>query len=343
LHIIFIYAILFQSGVRMKKLLTVCALAVFLLVSGCASSQPTWLSNFDEAKQLAEKNNKRIFLLFSADETDEASAELRKNVFDTKELQKALKEYVLVNLDFSESRYTAADVAEDADEETKATAEAMYGLLMADMDVAQKYSLQGLPTAYLLTKEGYVLAGIQIAPEITTVTQFITLLDEQKEQIDAINALLSRIDSSADVIDKALAINDLYEATEVQYRPLLADFFKKVPELDPDNTSGILGKFLLQAAYVSAMDFFAIGDLDSAIGEFLTISENPTLSQDEKQEALFSAAYFMAQSGYGSIDTVLGYLADALATSPDSENAPVIAEIIQGLQAQAAEEAAAGE
>jgi thioredoxin-related protein len=327
----------------MKKLLTVIALAIFLVFSGCASSKPTWLSNYDEAKQLAEKNNKRIFLLFSADETDEASSDLRKNIFDTKELNKALKEYVLVNLDFSESRYTAVDVAEDADEQTLADAEAARDLLLQDSDVAQKYSVQGLPTAYLLTKEGYVLATIDISlnedgtPTITTAAQFIALIDEQKEQIDAIYALLSRIDSSA-AADKATAINDLYEATEVQYRFLLADFFKQVPELDPDNTTGILGKFVLQTAYLNAMDYFAVGDLDSAIAEFLAVSENPVLSREEKQEVLFSAAYFMAQSGYGDLETVLTFLADAYDAAPESETAPVITSIIEGLKAQQAGE-----
>jgi thioredoxin-related protein len=323
----------------MKKLLTVAALAVFFLLASCASSKPAWLSNYDEAKQLAEKNNKRIFLLFSADETDEASSDLRKNVFNAKELNKALKEYVLVNLDFSESRYTAAEVAEDADEETQTTAEAARDLLIKDSDVAQKYSVQGLPSAYLLTKEGYVLATIEIAPEITTATQFIALLDEKKEQIDTIYALLNSVDSSA-ATDKALAINDLYEATEIQYRFLLVDFFRQVLELDPDNTTGVLGKFALQIAYHDAMDYFSIGALDSAIAEFLTVAENPVLSPEEKQEALFSAAYFMAQSGYGDIDTVLDFLADAYEAAPMSENAPVIVSIIAGLQQQKAEEAA---
>jgi thioredoxin-related protein len=315
----------------MKKIVTAVSMAVFLLVSGCASSKPAWLSNYDEAKQLAEKNNKKIFLLFSADETDEESTALRKNVFDAKKFHQALKEYVLVNLDFSESRYTAADVAEDADEETQAVAEVAQNLLIADSEVAQKYSVQGLPTAYLLTKEGYVLAAIEITPEITTVEQVIALVDGKKDQIDTITALLSRIDSSS-ATEKALAINDLFEATEIQFRDMFFELFVQIPELDPDNTTGFLAKFTFQIAYHNIMDYLSVGDIGSIIMEFYTLAENPILTPDEKQEALFSGAAFMAQSGYGDFETVLDFLADALEASPESEIAPYIVESIEQIK-----------
>jgi thioredoxin-related protein len=322
----------------MKKIAAFTVCAVFLMLSGCASAKSVWLSNYDDAQQLAEKNNKKIFLLFSADETDETSAALRKNVFDAKKFHQVLKDYVLVNLDFSESRYTALDVAEDADEKTAADAEAAQDLLMQDSEVAQKYAVQGLPTAYLLTKEGYVLAVIEIAPEITTPEQVIALLDEKKEQADKISALLSRVGSSS-AIDKVFAINDLYEATEIPFRDMLFEFFAQIPELDPNNTTGFLGKFTLQLAYHNAIDYFSIGDIDAAILEFLAAAENPVLKPDEKQESLFSVAYFMAQSGYGDFDTVISFLTDALGASPESENAPIIISILDQLKAQQAAEA----
>jgi hypothetical protein len=97
-----------------------------------------------------------------------------------------------------------------------------------------------------------------------------------------------------------------------------------------------LGKFALQVAYHDAIDYFSAGDIDSAISEFLRAAENPILSPEEKQEALFSVAYFMAQSGYGDIETILGFLTDALEAAPMSENAPVIISIIDQLKAQQA-------
>jgi thioredoxin-related protein len=326
----------YKTGVRMKKIVTVIVCVVFLALSGCVSAKSVWLSNYSEAQELAEKNNKKIFLLFSSVETDEASAALRKNVFDAKEFRKALNEYILVNLDFSESRYAAIEVAEDADEQTLAAAALAQELLMQDADLAQKYAVQGLPTAYLLTKEGYVLAAIEIPPEITTLKEVIALLDKKKESAGKIEAIINRIDSSADVIDKALAINDLYEETEVQFRDLLFGFFTKISEFDPDNTTGLLGKFTVQIAYHNVMDYLATGDIDSAVLEFVTVAENPLLSPDEKQQVLYTAAYFMAQSGYGNIDTVLNFLADAYDASPESEMASGIISIIEELKEQQA-------
>ncbi|MDR3284710.1 MAG: hypothetical protein LBS97_05990 [Treponema sp.] len=316
----------------MKKTVKAAVLAaVFVLVFGCAS-KPAWISDYDAGQKLAEQKNLRIFLLFSADETDQINAGLKK-IFDAKETQKTLKEYVLINIDFSESRYNAAEAAEDADEKTAEAAEKAQELLLRDSDVAQRYSVQGLPAAYILTKEGYVLASLELDPETATAAQFVELFAAQQPQIDSVYALLNKIESSAGP-DKVLAINDLYEATEVQYRNLLSALFEPVPDLDPENKTGFLGKFMLQIAYHTAMSYITAGDIDSAVQEFLAAAESPALSPEEKQESLFTAAYFMANTGAGDIESVQAYLQQAYDAAPESENAPMIVEILGGFKAQ---------
>jgi thioredoxin-related protein len=319
----------------MKKTTIAAALAVALaLLSGCASKQ-TWLSDYDEGQKLAEKDNKKLFLLFSARETDEASGNLMK-LFEGKDVQAALKGYVLVNIDFSESRYIEAEAPEDADEAALEAAEKAQELLIRDSEVAQRYSVEGLPMAYLLTKEGYVIAAAMLDPETATAAQFAELLGAQQAQVDTVDALVTRIESTGG-IDKALAINELYESTEVQYRFLLSSILGQIPELDPDNTTGFLGKFTLQNAYNTAMDYLNQGDVYSAVAEFVNAAALPVLSAQEKQEALFTAAYFMANTGAGDLETVLDYLVQAYDAAPDSENAPVIVSIMTGLMAEQTE------
>jgi thioredoxin-related protein len=315
----------------MKKLLTIAGLALFLLLCGCAS-KPQWLSDYAEGQKLAEKNNKMIFLLFSADETDEKNREFKK-IFDTPEVKKVLKEYVLVNIDFSESRYVAAEPPEDADDKVIEAAGKELELLERDFEMAQKYSVQGLPTIYLLTKEGYIITTIGIDTETITTDQFLTQLEEKKSVIDSTYALFQKIETTQG-LEKVLAIDELYEATESQYRFLLFSFFAQVPQLDPDNESGVLGKFILQNTNFVAMELLSAGDYESAIQKFATIAENPILKPLEKQEALFTVAYLFANTGTEDITKILDYLQRAYDAAPDTETAPAISAIIAELKAQ---------
>jgi thioredoxin-related protein len=315
----------------MKKLLTIAGLVFFLLLCGCVS-KPQWLSDYAEGQKLAEKNDKMIFLLFTADETDEKNMEFKK-IFNTPELKKILKGYVLVNIDFSESRYAAAEPPEDADDKAIEAAGKVQELLERDFGVAQKYSVQGLPMIYLLTKEGYVIATIGVDTETVTTEQFLTRLEEEKPAIDSTYTLFQKIKTTQG-LEKVLAIDELYEATESQYRFLLSDFFAQVPQLDPNNESGVLGKFILQNTNNAAMQFLSAGDYESAIREFETIAENPILKPLEKQEALFTVAYLFANTGTEDITKILDYLQRAYDAAPDTETAPAISAIIAELKAQ---------
>jgi thioredoxin-related protein len=301
------------------------ALTVALVtLAGCASvtHNYSWLTDYDTAQETAVREGKNIFLLISSDAEDANGAELRKNVFDTPALLNDLSQtFVTVNLDFTEARYDAAEKAGSGSAEEEQ--------LIRDIDVANKYGVQSTPIAYLLTKEGYVIDMVEIDDTVTTVKDLLALVNAKAPRVANFVALVSTVQTTQG-LDKVRAIDALCEATENNYRPILDPVFRPVPGLDPKNETGVVGKYLLQIAFLDAVEAFGTGNMEKGFSAFRTVSTNSLLTPNEKQEALLFLAIFKGETG-SDMSEVVTYLKQALAASPQSERAPDIQELITGL------------
>lgn len=310
----------------MKRILssaTIVVLVLFVLLSmiGCASTPTGWISDYEEGQQMATKAGKDMFLFFSSEDTDGVSTQLRTSIFDTPTfIETAGKEYVLIHLDYSESRMTAAQVPEDASEEEKKKAEELRPQLERDIDVAINFNVTGgsMPAMLLTTAQGYVYGAIAYNPEITTPEQFVSVLDENNENRDKIKSLVKAVDSSSGV-KKLSAIDELYEATDPAFTYLLADLYGMAPELDPNNETGKRGKYAVLNAYAVATSSLLTGDVASAIATMLDPIDDGYCSDVEKQELMYQAAYFC--SLIGDSENMINYLQQALEFAPESEMA----------------------
>jgi len=119
----------------MKKLI----LALLLLATVTARAELTWLTDLDEAKKVATKENKKLLVDFTGSDWCGYCIKLHKEVFDTPEFEKFAKDYVLVELDFPKRK------EQPAAEKTKNQA------------AQKKYGVNGLPTVLILTVGGKVL------------------------------------------------------------------------------------------------------------------------------------------------------------------------------------------
>jgi thioredoxin-related protein len=318
---------------RVKLVLWKTAALAVLIFSGCATKS-AWITDYDEAQTQAQKSDKKIFLLFTADNPDDdAALDVRKNVFDSPALQKALKKnYVAVNIDFAEARYSAAEPPEDAGEaQTEAAGEAGR-LLERDSRVAEKYAVEAVPVIYLLSKDGFVLGTIAVAPEIKTPAELIAEIDAQAEATDSI-ADLAALADTAEGMDKVRAIGELFDATDQRYRSLLLSHMKTALSLDEDNTTGIIGKFVFITAYFDAADTLQTGGVEEALEILKAAAAHPALAPGEKQEAFYVIASFMARANMGGKEEILEYLRLSVAADPDSESAPGIQQVIGQISA----------
>ena len=115
----------------MRKLLSFLALATLALNLNAA---PKWLTDFEAAKQQAQKEDKAILMDFTGSTWCGPCKALKKNVFDKKEFAElAEKKLVLLELDFPL----------DA---TKAP--------LVNQKLAQELNVEGYPTIIVLDKNG---------------------------------------------------------------------------------------------------------------------------------------------------------------------------------------------
>ncbi len=90
-----------------KIILVVTLLVVMFSVNAQVpdNKKLTWLTNVEQAQEIANEQNKKVFIYFSGSDWCIPCKELKEEVLDSKMFKKkAFSDYVLVNLDFLRSR-----------------------------------------------------------------------------------------------------------------------------------------------------------------------------------------------------------------------------------------------
>jgi thioredoxin-related protein len=84
-----------------------------LLFSSLAISGENWLTNFDEAKEIATKADKKILLCFSGSDWCRPCILLKKKVFETEEFKNfAAEKFVLTLFDFPAKEQNKPEAAQ---------------------------------------------------------------------------------------------------------------------------------------------------------------------------------------------------------------------------------------
>lgn len=326
----------------MKKNVKVFSLILAALftvaMTGCSKKITGWTNDYEAAKKYAAKEGKNIFLFFSGDDWDGQSATFKTNIANTEEFISTIeKDYVLVNLDFSQDEYSAADVDPDkATKDEKKKAEAVTKKYDELERVATLYNVQSYPSVYLTTPEGYVIANIPFDATITTTADYALKVTEKSEDVEKFTAL-ARAVTSAKKLDRVKAIDELYEATDQNYSGLMSDLMREVPTLDKDNETGLVGKYEMQVAYLDAIEKAKNGDSDAASQIFVDACEKGHFDNATKQEAYYTAAYVLAASGNMNYVKMLDLLQKAYDADPQSDHAEEITrttEAVKSMQAQ---------
>lgn len=118
----------------------------FLLIFalGLTGSNAEWLTDLDQAKQIAKENNKMILLNFSGSDWCAPCIKMKKDIFDKTEFQEYSSEkLVLVRADFPRQKKNQLDPKQKAHNER----------------LAEQYNPGGkFPFTLLLDAEGKVIA-----------------------------------------------------------------------------------------------------------------------------------------------------------------------------------------
>ena len=316
---------------KIKPIIGALAIAVFF--TGCSVSAKAgkngWYVDYDEAKKAAQKKNKNLLIFFSVVDNDAESWTLKEKVFDTKEFVSALsKRFILVNLDFSAS---LSGDDEDQSEKGKKEAEERQRKIDYMGYIASLYNVDSIPSVFLATKEGYCAAKVETSDEDAAPEVYIKLIESKTADLDKINALTDAV-RAASGVEKVRAIDALSEATDDTRRLLLVDLFRTLPSLDPNDETGLVGKYLLLTAVFDASTFYARRDFSSAIQALVSAAEDNRLDRHDRQHAYYYAGELLTTTGSTDYKAVFDYFQKAYDADPESEYAPRIAEMLVALK-----------
>ncbi len=294
----------------MKKIfsLNIFVLGLILCLASCAPKPIVWLTNYDEAVALAQEEDKRMLVFFSALEQNEGSKKLKADIFDTPNFARAVQDLVLLNI----------DIPSDPDSIDDQAKETIIHLL-------NQYSVStNIPMVFLAGSNGLPFYNLAYDSTATEAKTFIDLLkDELKKEKDRIS-LRKKIDTETGV-KKVLLIDELYESTDQNYKDSTLEYISQIPALDPENESGLVGKYTFIMLYPQAFLEAYMGNMDKAVQLFLDFVQNPLAQTAEIQQAYYVAAYFMSQKPDASYDEVLNLMEKAYDVDPSSAFAPEIA------------------
>ena len=194
----------------MKKLI----LTLMLLATVTARAELTWLTDLDEAKKIAAKDNKKILVDFTGSDWCPPCKQLHKVVFESPEFAAVASKYVLVELDYPH--------AKQQDPALKAK----------NAELSQRFGITGFPTVLLLDAKTGEVFGKTVGFGGTSAKEYLAKLASfkntpegkaalEKEQ-KAESARSSKSRQLGQKIDAAIAAKD-FKAAEAALSEIFAD------------------------------------------------------------------------------------------------------------------------
>lgn len=323
----------------MKKIIILLAsvfvFGVFFVSCSKRIDASTWIDNLSDAKQAAAQQKKDIFIFFSSDE-DEISKKLKENVFSTDQFISTFsKEYILANLDFSNSLFEKTQILPEDDDETQKAAFKLQEKISENMKTAQVYNVASSPTFLIMSKEGYVITQIAFE-ENSSFDDVVQTFNDNSQKIADFKKNLEKT-SKGSKEEKIKAIDDIFEWTDYSYRYAILPLSQKLIALDKNNSSGLVGKYIIAVANAKAVDAFLNDDINTAVESFAEIGTNEFLTTEEKQQVYYMAAYVLAQSGSQDYEKIRNYFQASYDIDPESEYAEQILTMIKIVNEREAE------
>ena len=282
------------------------------MVSSCVSTSS---AKRDDAKvQNYGKNGRDILLIFTGSDWSKEAEDFSKNILTESCKTELAKNYAV--------RFI--DLLRNPSENERKTVQKNYLLF-------SEYAVPEIPFIVLQTAEQDMYASAVIGADIKNEAQLI-------EKIKALTAQRTKVVEARKHIDttkgpeKARAI-DAFLTTVGNAEAHRYDSLRmQVPALDPDNRSGLKGKYVLMSADIRAKTFTLKGNYHKAGDEYKAAAETGDLSPAKLQLAWYLAAYSYLMTGDADTETVVGYLQKAIDADPQNAAVQQLNQAIRKLQ-----------
>ena len=283
--------------------------------SSCVSTSS---AKHDEAKvQNYGKDSKDILLIFTGSDWSKEAEEFSKNILTELCKTELAKNYA--------ARFI--DLLRNPSESERATAQKNYLLF-------SEYAVPDVPFIILQTAEQDTYASAVIESDIKSSVQLIEKIKGLTAQRTNVVEARKRIGSTKGA-EKARAIDDFLNTVGNAEAHRYDALRMQVPALDPDNRSGLKGKYVLISADIRAKSLAQQGNYLKAGDEYKAAAETGDLSPAELQLAWYLTAYSYLMTGSADTEIVTGYLQKAIEADPQNAAVQQLNQAIQKLQKDA--------
>ncbi len=155
---------------------------LFAMSTTLFAAEANWLTSFQKAKEVAAKENKPIFMLFTGSTWCPPCKTLGKNLFSQKEfIEYANEKLVLLEVDFPDH---AAIEEWNKNKRFPARVKMSGAQFMQNTELATQFKVEGFPTILLLDKEGKVIGNSDYSEfaQAKTPANYLKVLDKKLEK-----------------------------------------------------------------------------------------------------------------------------------------------------------------
>ena len=322
-----------KTEVFRGNLLLLAAVCGGLFLScGTELSEGGWYTDFDAAKKAASHQKKNLLLFVNSFHDFDGAAESVAALTGTPDFTKSLKDCcICVHFDFTDADIFDEEKFESLAPKEQKAAERRRNTLQKQFAVADAYQIRSTPELLLLTRHGYFIAEIEFgaAADAHGYAEAVRQRDEAAEEMNALAAAAL----NAAGLEKISAIDKLYLRTPESYRLLLSSLYRKIPELDKNDESGLVSKYLTATAHADAYEKYKQLKAADAAEIYQTAAENERLSANDRQSLYYAAANAAGSIGMQEVERVLELLQKSLEAAPESVEAAAIQASIEQLRA----------
>ncbi len=195
-----------------------------------------------------------------------------------------------------------------------------------------RYGVTEIPFVVLQTPKNDVYAAELLSDSVKSPKDLIAKIEALTALREPVVTARKRIEHT-NGHEKAHAIDSFLSTVLYGYFQRYDSLRLQVPLLDPDNMSGLRGKYLLISADIQAKKCIRNGDVSGACNQYVKTAELSELSAAERQLAWFLAAntYLSAQKDADNA-VPIQYLEKSIAADPEGAGVPSMKKMIKELK-----------
>ena len=295
-------------------------------------SQNKIYDDFDAAKAQAESAKKDILVVVTVDGEDDYSQKFITEILNNSKFRSwAQKNYVTAHLDFSSETYQKTVAKEDASEAQQKVAESESDRVFRNSNFANTLNVSETPSVYIVTDAPYVITQVNFDAAETSAESFIAELDSLKDDVAEFHKNLDAT-KEGEPLERVSAIDKIVSATPIDFILFLEDKVQTVIQLDPENKSELLPKYLTLNANIAATKAMSVMDTYTASKTFSDLAKSQFLSDSEKQSAYYNAAYVLTYAAEPDFIQIISLLDAAVQADPQSPDNDDLIEIRNSIE-----------